>query len=53
MLDQWAPDLEAAAANAPPRQRQLWSAVLANLTGAGPATTTVYTKARGFRQPSC
>ena len=46
MLDQWAPDLEAAVVNAPAEKRQLWSAVLTNLTGGGQATTTVYTKAR-------
>lgn len=51
MLDQWAPDLEAAAAQAPPGKRQLWSAVLANLTGPGAATTTVYTKARSVGAP--
>ena len=53
MLNQWAPDLEAAVAGAQGAKKQLWSAVLSNLTGAGQAATTVYTKARAELISSC
>lgn len=44
MLGQIPPDLEKAAATAKGVKKQLWSGALANLTGAGAASTTVYTK---------
>ncbi|KAL4423479.1 hypothetical protein ABPG77_003612 [Micractinium sp. CCAP 211/92] len=44
MLGQIPPDLEKAAATAKGAKKQLWSGALANLTGAGAASTTVYTK---------